>query len=150
LSSTAEIVVDIESARGRYQYLREVGIDSPVAHLVRIRQCVARNTAANTHVIKLRARRTETRLDIAQAFPVGQLCERHAQELIPARETLEFVVAIVAIDASAKILRRKKVHQLRENRFAGIHALPPAARWRKDAARAESNSNRFQLSVDLT
>jgi hypothetical protein len=78
------------------------------------------------------------------------LCERHAQKLIPTRERLEFVVAVVAVDASTKIVRGKKVHQLRENRFAGIHALPPAAKWRKDAARAESNSNRFQFSIDLT
>jgi hypothetical protein len=47
-------------------------------------------------------------------------------------------------------LRRKKVHQLREDRFARIHTLPPAAKSRKDAACIEANSNRFQLLADLT
>jgi len=94
-------------------------------------------------VVKLRARRTQTRFDIAQGFSVRQLRECHAQELIPAGKTLELMVAVVTIDASAEFRRRKEVHQLRENRFARVQVLPPAAKSRQNAAASKANSNRF-------
>jgi hypothetical protein len=112
-------------------------------HRIRVRQRVAGNAAANTHVIELRTRRTQTSFDVAQALPVGQLGESHAQKLVPAGETLKFVVAIVALHAETKILRGKKVHQLREDRFAGIHTPPPAAKFLQDDGGANRNSNRF-------
>ena len=66
--------------------LREVGVDAPVAHRVGIGQGVARDAAANAHVIELARLRSQTRFDVAQALAIGQLRERHAQELIEAGE----------------------------------------------------------------
>jgi hypothetical protein len=94
-------------------------------------------------VIKLGARRPETRFDIAQAFSVGQLRERHAQELIPARETLDFVIALVTFHTQTKILSGKKIDQLGEDRLAGIHSPPPAAKFRQNGVGLNRNSNRF-------
>jgi len=52
--------------------------------------------------------------------------ESHTEKLIPTRETLEFVVPVVAIDASTNPVK-EKIYELRENRsgrsFTGC--LPP-------------------------
>jgi hypothetical protein len=45
-----------------------------------------RDTSANAHVIELGLHRAETRLDIAQAFTIGELREGHAQDLVSAGE----------------------------------------------------------------
>jgi len=143
LEFDAEAVVDIEFARGADQHLCEICVDVPIAHLICIRQSVPRNAAANAHVIELRSSRTQTSFDIAQAFAIRQLRECHTQELIPTRELLQLVGSLVTIYATMKLVRRKKVHQLRENRFARIHEPPPPAKLRKVGSQAEQNSNRL-------
>jgi len=40
--------------------------------------------------------RAETRLDVAEALPVGQLGEGQTQELVEAREAADLVLAVVA------------------------------------------------------
>lgn len=84
LEFDAKAVVDIQMAGDGDQSLREVCVDAPVAHLIRIRQSVARDATANAHVIELRASRAQTRFDVAETLAIGQLRKRHAQELIPA------------------------------------------------------------------
>jgi hypothetical protein len=143
LQFDTEAVANIKLACGNNQRLGEVGVDAPVANLIRIRQSIARNAAADAHVVKLRARRTQTCFYIAKTFPIRQLCECHAQKLIPAGKALEFVVAVVTIDAPPELRRRKKIHQLREDRLARIHVPPPVAKLRQDAVAPRMNSNRF-------
>lgn len=66
------------------QYLGKVLVDSPVAHFVGVRQRVARDLAANAHVVKLLARSSQTGLDVPETFAKGELSEGHRQKLIPA------------------------------------------------------------------
>jgi hypothetical protein len=50
------------------------------------------------------------------------LGERKTKELIEARKSAQFVVAVVALDALVKLVRRKVVDQLGEDDAADMHA----------------------------
>ena len=43
--------------------------------------------------------RAQTGLDVAEAFPIGQLSEGHAEKLAPARKVFDLVVAVVSLNA---------------------------------------------------
>lgn len=60
----------------------------------------------------------EAGLDIAQAFAIGELGKGHAEELVPAGEGFDFVMALVAFDVLAEFVGGKKIQELRENGFA--------------------------------
>ena len=75
------------------QTLSEARVDAPVARRVGVGQRVAGDGAANPQVIELGGLRSQARLDIAQALPVGQLRKGHAQILIETREALDLVLA---------------------------------------------------------
>jgi len=69
-------------------------------------------------VIQLVALGTETSLDISETLSVGELCESHAEILIETTEVPYLVIALVALDAPPKGMKRKIVHHLRKNQFA--------------------------------
>jgi len=101
--------------------------------LVRIGQRRTRHLAAESQMVQLASDRMQTRLDVAQTFSIGELCESHGQILIPAGKPAQAVVSVVAIDATAKLPIRQERDQLRENGAANIHAplsssdsIPPA------------------------
>ena len=106
--------------------LSKVGEDAPVVSLVGDRQSRPRDFAAETHVVEFAAHRAETRLNITEAFTVGELGESHCKILIPARETPVIAVAAIAADALLKLAMRKVGNQLREDGAAGVH--PPLFR----------------------
>jgi hypothetical protein len=58
------------------QFLTFLGVDPPVSSLVGIGQSRALDRRANAHVVQLCLLCREAGLDIAQTFPVGQLCKR--------------------------------------------------------------------------
>ncbi len=66
------------------QDLGEVGVDSPVPHLIGIGQGISGDLPPYAHVIEFVLGAPETGLNISQAFPVGQLGKRHAEKLVPA------------------------------------------------------------------
>jgi hypothetical protein len=82
---------------------------------------------------------TAGNFNISEALSVGQLRKSHGQELIPAGEALDLVVAVIALDTETELVARSELHQLRKNRFTGIHRglLPQACRKR--------NSNPIQI-----
>ena len=84
--------------------LRKVGIDSPIPDLVGMSQSIARDVPSETHVIEFPLNRTETCLDVSEAFSIGQLSKGHGEELIPARKVFDLVVAIVSLDALVKFV----------------------------------------------
>jgi hypothetical protein len=63
----------------------------------------------------------QTGLDVAQALAIGELGERHAEELIPAGETPDAVIAAVALDASVEGIVRSEVEELSEEGPALVH-----------------------------
>ena len=58
------------------QDLSEVGVDAPIAHLIGVGQSIARDGAANSHVIELLRCGAKTRFDISETFSKSQLSKR--------------------------------------------------------------------------
>ena len=78
-----EVLADIQFSCLVDQDLCEIGVDSPVPHLVGIGQGISRDSPTYAHVIEFVLGSPKTGLNISQAFPVGQLGESHAEKLIP-------------------------------------------------------------------
>jgi hypothetical protein len=79
---------------------------------------------------------------VPQAFPIGDLGKRHAVILVETGELLDLVVAVVAIHTLTENMQRKKLHDLRENNFSGIHFQAPKAFSPKDGFLAGKISSR--------
>jgi hypothetical protein len=117
-----ECIVGIQAASLRDKHLSEVGVDSPVALFVGMSQVVARNFATESGVIQLRIQNAETDFDVPQTLAVGELCEGHAQELIQAREGLDFEIASMTSNALPELGVGEAVHQLGQDSAAKVHA----------------------------
>ena len=122
------------------EHLSEVGVDAPVARLVCVGQCVARDFSAYAHVIKFASGHAQACLNVAQAFAVRELREGHAKKLVPARKGLYLVIATVTFDALAKRGLREEVRELRKNRSAIVHMPFPSGLIRKNEVFGRSNS----------
>ena len=126
----AEVLVEIELPGGMEEGLGEVGIDVPVAGLVGVGQGVARDGAAKAQVIEFVVLRTQAGFDIPQAFPVGELCEGQAEELVEAGEGFNFVMAAIALHTTPKGMHWQVGHDLREDKIAGVHGVKlPGSVW---------------------
>lgn len=79
---------------------------------------------AKTHVVELAGLCRQTRLDIAQTFAIGELREGHHAKLFRACERSISIVAAVALHDALEARPRQKIHDLHEQRFAGIHGQP--------------------------
>ena len=118
----AEAVLSIESARPGDQTLGELGVDAPVACFVCIGERGAAHRFAKAHVVELAGLSRETRLDVAQALSVGELRERHHAKLFRAGERAGSMIAAVALHDALEARPRQEIHDLCEQRLAGIHA----------------------------
>jgi hypothetical protein len=72
-------------------------------------------------VIELAAHCAEACFNVAQTLTVSQLGEGKSKELIPARKSAKFVIAVITSHAFLELVCRKVIHQLREYRSASIH-----------------------------
>lgn len=83
-------------------------------------------------MIELGGLSSQTCFDISEALSIGQLGKGQSEKMLPARKTLDLVVALVALHAEAKLVSgRKKVHQLSKDRFARIHPKAPSTKMLK-------------------
>jgi hypothetical protein len=73
------------------------------------------------------------------------LAESHAQELIPTGESLDLIIALIAADAAAKLLRMYQVKNLRKNQLSNIHSATLAENLL--GKNAEKYSNRSHPSM---
>ena len=117
----SEVVVRVQGPGDADEFLGEFRVHPPVPPRVGVGQGVARNTAADAHVVELRGMRAQSDLDVAQTLPVRQLRERHAQELAQAGKRLDVAVSAVAGDAFAENVHRQMLHHLREDVLACVH-----------------------------
>ena len=146
LQIDANRIVGIQRSGDADQHLREIGEDAPVVRFVGIGQRRARHLAAESHVIQLALHRTQTGLDVAQAFAIGQLREGHGQILIPAGKSAQPDVALIALDATAKLPVRKEADQLRKDGAALIHgplSAVPAAQTSRSTFKSRQARNRL-------
>lgn len=144
----SEILGSVQFSGRLNQHLSEVGVDAPVAGFVGVSQSVSGDLAPNSHVIKLGFRHAQTRFDIPQTFPVGQLRKGHTEKLIPTRKTFHLVIAVVPFHTLAKLVRWYKVHQLSKNDSPDIHRPSPSAVMRKYALWKKIISNTKMSSLD--
>jgi hypothetical protein len=136
--------VDIERPRDADEALREIGVDAPVAHRIRIGERIACDRRANPEVVQLRVLGAQIRLDVAQALPKSQLRERHAQKLIQTGERLDLAFPAIPRHTSTKRRQRKVLHQLRKNQFAVVHQSPLQSRASQGYSTGVRSSNRDQ------
>ena len=82
--------------------------------------------------------------DIAQAFPVGELGEGQAQELVEAREGFDFMVAAIALHTTPEGVHGQVRHDLREDEIAGVHGVKlPGSGWESEhGSKASPGSSR--------
>lgn len=99
----------------------EIGIDAPVSGLVGLGQSIAGNRSADAHVIQFGLDGIEAGFDIAQAGPEGQLCKSQAEELIVTGEFAHPIIAAEFADALIEIALGQEIHELREQKRAGVH-----------------------------
>jgi hypothetical protein len=94
--------------------------------------------------IELVLTRAQADFYVRQAIPVSDLSKRHGQELVPTREATNPIVALVTIDAAAKLFAMNPVHDLTENWCCGTHPASLAlVVLRKNANRSQNRSHRF-------
>ena len=121
----AKLFADIQVGRLSNEHLRKIGEDAPVPFLVGIRQRTARPGRTNTRVIEFCRLRAKSNRNLPQACAARQLRECHDQELIPATQVADAVVATVLFDASVELVLRQVVRQLCKDRSSFVHAVSP-------------------------
>ena len=121
VESGTEIVVQVQRPGDADQLVGQLLVDAPVPVLVGFGQGVAGDVTANAQMVQLAAGRAQAQFDVAQALPPGQLGEGQAEELIPAGERADAVVALIAGDATGEQVVRDVVHQLGEYGAAFVH-----------------------------
>jgi hypothetical protein len=72
-------------------------------------------------MIELGAARIQAGLDVAEAFPPGQLSESHANKLAPAGELTNFVITAKTGDAALELLGMNGLKKLRQDKFSRMH-----------------------------
>ncbi len=90
-------------------------------------QGVAGDLAPDPHVIELGLRHAQACLNIPEVFPVRQLGKGHTKELVQAGKRLHLVIAVVALDALAKLVGGNQVHRVSKHGSAEIHTPSPSA-----------------------
>ena len=123
--------VGIEPAGDADQRLRELVVDVPVARFVGVGQCAAADVAPHAQVVELGGLRAQARLDVAQALPVGQLREGHAQELVQAAEAAHIEVAAILRPPSDERYATAQTPSPARTR-ACLRASKPPGKTRKD------------------
>jgi hypothetical protein len=83
-------------------------------------------------------------LDVAQAFPEGQLRKCHRPKLLRATKFTHAKIAIILRNQTIKTGPWNKIHDLRKQRSAKVHGGAPD--WKKSGKTADS-SNGVQIDT---
>ena len=111
----------IQSAGSVDQSHRQSMLNAPVARVQGIGQRRACRNVAHAHVKKFGLIGRQTRFDVAQRLPPGQLGKRHDAKQLGTTERAHPGIAAMAIDDATKGLPGHKLHDLREQGFACVH-----------------------------
>lgn len=84
----------------------------------------------------------EASFDIAQAFPVGELCKSQDTKQFGTRKCANTVISIVSRHDPVKGFPRKKVHDLCKQRLSGVHRTLSALAVCQEEILPESRSSR--------
>jgi hypothetical protein len=121
--------------------LREVRLNPPVAHSIRVGHRVAGDSlAAKAQMIKFGGLRFETGFDVSQTSTPRQLCKRKTAKLVETGEVLDLMITTVARDTTPERMPRQMIHDLRENVLAGVHRRPRDQNKPQRSENARKNS----------
>jgi hypothetical protein len=95
--------------------LSKVGIDSPVANFVRVRQSAFGYLAPNPHPVEFAVLGAQASYSVPEAFTVSQLGKCHDSELFQTVEMLNAEIALIAINTPMECFQRHDVHNLCED-----------------------------------
>src|SRR4029079_5041949 len=109
------------------QPLGQICKDAPVANRQGIGERAAADRAAQPQMIELIGACVQTRFDVAQTFPPGQLGKNQADELLPAGEMFDLVGAAIALNAAMKLFAMDQAQELGQDVLTGVHASRIAA-----------------------
>ena len=145
-----QILVAVESTGFGDEDLGEVGVDAPVPRFVGVGQVVARDSAANAHMIEPGLHGLQTGYNIAEALAISQLGKGQTEELIEACESPNFVVPMIAPDAFSKLVQRQKSYDLGEYGRLGIPWALLGVLSQKSADYTKSRSNRLRTKQPVS
>ena len=96
--------------------------------------------------------RVQTGLNIAQAFPKGDLREAHRKKVIPRRKCPDALGIIMLGHLAPKLPMRHTRHYLREHSFAFIHAgnTRKNDRWIQIVSNPKTPETSFPLLITKT
>ena len=100
---------------------QEVLIDSPVSCFVCVGQRALGDLATDAHVIPFVLLAELTYRVITKTFPICQLCKEQAEILIKTAERLNLVIAVVPLDAKAKLMKPQVFKRLSKDGFSCVH-----------------------------
>jgi hypothetical protein len=72
-------------------------------------------------MVELGGMRPQAGLDVAQAFPVGQLGEGHAQELVEMRKSERRITPWVLGHTTPESMQWQVIHQLGKHQLSSMH-----------------------------
>src|SRR3972149_3371113 len=124
-----EGLVAVQLAGPPNEELAEVGVDPPIARLVRVREGASRDPASQARVVELRLHGAQAGLDVAKALPVRHLGEGQAEELVVAGERMGPMLAAVPLDAPLEGAARNAVHQLCKHGASDRHWPVLSSGW---------------------
>ena len=142
--------VGVKRTRRSDQMMRQIRKDFPRPDSICVGQGIARNRfAAQPHVIKMFALRSQIDLDISQRFARSELRKGKNQELIQTTEILNFVLCSSSRNHSTECFERKISHDLREYQLSSVHDHPRQITSANDDSSWKSNSNRGHQKMGI-
>lgn len=115
-------VVTVETLCFSYQNIGYIRIDPPIPVLVGVGQISPCHSSPYSHCVQERVV-TQTRFDVPQAFPEGQLSEDHRKKLVAGAETFTDSGHGITLQATRQLLGIEHVGDLGENKPATVHPL---------------------------
>ena len=142
--------VGVKRSRRSDQMMCQIRKDFPRPDSICVGQGIARNRfAAQPHVIKMFALRSQIDLDIAQRFARSELCKGKNQELIQTTEILNLVLRSTSCNHSTECFERQISHDLREYQLSSVHDHPRQITSANDDSSWKSNSNRGHQKMGI-
>jgi hypothetical protein len=106
-------------------------VDAPVAQVQRIGQRGTGGRRCNAHVKQLGLVGFQAHFDVAQRLAPSKLRKGHHAKQVSTAERAYSSIALVPFDDARKGLPRHKLHHLRKQRLARVHAELPVVESRK-------------------
>lgn len=114
-------VIGVELTSLPQEQLGQISIDAPVTLLIGIGQRTAANWCPEPQMVLVSRTSVEASFNVPEPLAPGQLCKGHANELAPAGELTDFVIAPISNNAAMKLLRVNPVEQLSQHVLSGVH-----------------------------